>query len=50
MSKVDARGCAISGATPAALDAYERAVAAVLGWRGGATCRWRGRRGWRPVS
>ena len=36
MSKVDARGCAISGATPAALDAYERAVAAVLGWRAGA--------------
>ena len=36
MSAVDERGCAISGATPSALQAYERALAAVLGWRGGA--------------
>lgn len=36
MSGVDARGCPISGATPAALQAYERALAASLGWRSGA--------------
>lgn len=36
MSKVDARGCRISGATPAALQAYERALAAFQGWRSGA--------------
>jgi tetratricopeptide (TPR) repeat protein len=35
MSRVDARGCSISGATPAALEAYERALAAFLGWRSG---------------
>ena len=31
----DARGCAISGAHPSALLAYERALAAFQGWRGG---------------
>ena len=36
MSGVDARGCSISGATPAALEAYERALAAFLSWRSGA--------------
>jgi tetratricopeptide (TPR) repeat protein len=36
MSRVDFRACAISGATPAALDAFERALAAFLSWRGGA--------------
>ncbi len=35
MSLVDARECHISGATPAALDAYERALAAFQGWRVG---------------
>nr|HET7857864.1 tetratricopeptide repeat protein [Caldimonas sp.] len=33
MTLVDLRGCAISGATPAALAAYERAVAAWQAWR-----------------
>jgi len=33
MKLTDLRGCAISGATPAALVAYERAVAAYLAWR-----------------
>ena len=36
MSGVDARGCSISGATPAALEAYERALAAFQSWRSGA--------------
>ena len=36
MSSVDARGCSVSGATPAALDAYERALAAFQSWRRGA--------------
>lgn len=36
MSLVDARGLPVSGATPAALDAYERAAAAFLHWRSGA--------------
>jgi tetratricopeptide (TPR) repeat protein len=35
MSLVDALGCSISGATPAALTAYERALAAFQGWRTG---------------
>jgi tetratricopeptide (TPR) repeat protein len=33
MNAVDARGCAISGSTPAARDAYERALARALAWR-----------------
>ena len=37
MSGIDKRGCDISGATPAALDAYERALAAHQSWRTGAT-------------
>jgi tetratricopeptide (TPR) repeat protein len=36
MNSVDARGCTISGATPAALEAYERALAAFLAWRSNA--------------
>ena len=36
VSGVDARGCAISGATPAALEAFERALEASLRWRSGA--------------
>jgi hypothetical protein len=36
VSRVDERGCSISGATPTALAAYERALAAFQGWRGGA--------------
>ena len=36
MNGVDARGCRISGATPAALQAFERALSAFQGWRGGA--------------
>ncbi|MCE9657578.1 MAG: hypothetical protein K8R60_03395 [Burkholderiales bacterium] len=36
MTGVDARGCAISGATPAAADGFERALAALLAWRTGA--------------
>ncbi len=36
MSDIDKRGCAITGATPAALEAYERALAAYQGWRAGA--------------
>jgi tetratricopeptide (TPR) repeat protein len=36
MSEIDSRGCAVSGATPAALAAYESALAAVLAWRSGA--------------
>jgi hypothetical protein len=37
MSKIDKRGCEISGATPAALDAYERALAKSQSWHSGAT-------------
>jgi hypothetical protein len=33
MTTVDRRGCAITGATPAALDSYERALAAWQAWR-----------------
>ena len=36
MSQVDARGCRVSGTTPVALQAYERALAAFQGWRSGA--------------
>jgi len=36
MSSIDKRSCKVSGATPAALDAYERALDAVLAWRSGA--------------
>jgi len=36
MNAVDRRGCAISGAEPAALEAFERALAAFQGWREGA--------------
>jgi tetratricopeptide (TPR) repeat protein len=36
MSFVDALGCNVSGATPAALAAYEHALAAFRGWRVGA--------------
>ncbi|AMO22586.1 tetratricopeptide repeat protein [Ramlibacter solisilvae] len=35
MSAADARDCPVTGATPAALLAYERALAAFLGWRSG---------------
>ena len=35
MSEVDRRGCSISGATPAALEIYERALAAHLSWHSG---------------
>jgi hypothetical protein len=35
MSNVDARGCIVTGATPDAMQAYERALAAFLGWRAG---------------
>ena len=33
---VDARGCAISGASAGAIDAYEQALAASQSWRSGA--------------
>ena len=36
VSRVDARGCAQSGATATAAAAYERALAAFQGWRAGA--------------
>jgi len=36
VTAVDHRGCAISGAEPAALEAFERALAAFQGWRDGA--------------
>jgi len=36
MNTVDRRSCTVSGATPAALDAYECALDAVLSWRSGA--------------
>jgi tetratricopeptide (TPR) repeat protein len=35
VSRVDARGCPQSGATPAGAEAYERALGAFLGWRCG---------------
>jgi tetratricopeptide (TPR) repeat protein len=35
MNMVDARGCPVSGATPAALEAYERALADFQSWRSG---------------
>src|SRR5437868_2361661 len=35
MSRVDNRGCRITGATASALVAYERALAAFQSWRGG---------------
>ncbi len=36
MSRIDFRACDISGATPAALEAFERALAAFQSWRSGA--------------
>jgi len=36
MKDADARGCALSGASPAAAEALERALAALLAWRSGA--------------
>ncbi len=36
MSRIDFRACNISGATPAALEAFERALAAFQSWRSGA--------------
>jgi tetratricopeptide (TPR) repeat protein len=33
---MDARGCRVSGATPAALQAYEEAFGSFIGWRNGA--------------
>jgi tetratricopeptide (TPR) repeat protein len=36
MSDVDFRGCPVSGATPTALEAFERALAAFQSWRSGA--------------
>ena len=36
MNAVDGRGCAVSGSEPAALAAFERALAAYQGWRDGA--------------
>lgn len=35
MRRVDQRGCVVSGATPAALQAYEQALALFHGWRQG---------------
>ena len=35
MSDCYAHACPVTGATPAALQAYERALAAFIGWRGG---------------
>jgi len=37
MSQIDSQGCALSGATPAALAAYESALSTVLAWRSGAS-------------
>ena len=37
MILVDAHGCELSGATPAALASYERALASLLAWRGDAS-------------
>ena len=39
MTRFDARGCAVSGATANALDAWELALADVLAWRAGADAR-----------
>ena len=39
MRLVDVHGCELSGATPSALESYERALAALLAWRGDAS-RW----------
>ena len=36
MNRLDHRGCTVSGAEPAALEAFERALAAYQGWRDGA--------------
>jgi len=36
MNRLDARGCAVSGASAEALDAWEQALAATLAWRRGA--------------
>jgi tetratricopeptide (TPR) repeat protein len=36
VSRLDHRGCTVSGAEPAALEAFERALAAYQGWRDGA--------------
>jgi len=36
VNRLDHRGCAVWGAEPAALEAFERALAAYQGWRGGA--------------
>ena len=36
MNRLDRRGCSVSGAEPAALDAFERALAAYQGWHSGA--------------
>lgn len=36
MNDTDKRGCAVSGATPAAVDAYERALAMTQSWQSGA--------------
>ena len=36
LQQVDFRGCGISGATPTALEAFERALAAFQSWRSGA--------------
>ena len=35
MNAIDHRGCTVSGAEPAALEAFERALAAFQGWRDG---------------
>ena len=35
MNAVDHRGCTVSGSEPAALEAFERALAAYQGWRDG---------------
>ncbi|MDM0051779.1 tetratricopeptide repeat protein [Variovorax sp. J22R115] len=35
MSSIDARGCSVTGATPSALAAYERSLAAFQSWRSG---------------
>ena len=45
MSGVDARGYSISGATPTALEAYERALATFQSWRTGTTHSFRQRFG-----
>jgi hypothetical protein len=35
MGSIDARGCGVTGATPSALAAYERSLAAFQSWRSG---------------